>query len=128
MATQKYHQQSRHLLAQALRELDQGDLVQASEKGWGSAAQVVKAIAEQRGWRHRSHELLFEAVDALADEAGDEDMARLFDVASALHVNFYENWNSARRVRRGLRDVGLLLDKLEPLIDPPGLPRSAALK
>ena len=123
MATQKYHQQSRHLLAQALRELDQGDLVQASEKGWGSAAQVVKAIAEQRGWRHRSHELLFEAVDALADEAGDEDMARLFDVASALHVNFYENWNSARRVRRGLRDVGLLLDKLEPLIDPPGLPR-----
>ena len=123
MATQKYHQQSRHLLAQALLELDQGDLVQASEKGWGSAAQVVKAIAEQRGWRHRSHELLFEAVDALADEAGDEDMARLFDVASALHVNFYENWNSARRVRRGLRDVGLLLDKLEPLIDPPGLPR-----
>ena len=83
----------------------------------------MKAIAEQRGWRHRSHELLFEAVDALADEAGDEDMARLFDVASALHVNFYENWNSARRVRRGLRDVGLLLDKLEPLIDPPGLPR-----
>ena len=123
MATQKYHQQSRHLLAQALLELDQGDLVQASEKGWGSAAQVVKAIAEQRGWRHRSHELLFEAVDALADEAGDEDMARLFDVASALHVNFYESWNSARRVRRGLRDVGLLLDKLEPLIDPPGLPR-----
>ena len=56
MATQKYHQQSRHLLTQALRELDQGDLVQASEKGWGAAAQMVKAIAEQRGWRHRAHD------------------------------------------------------------------------
>ena len=49
MATQKYQQQSRHLLTQALRELDQGDLVQASEKGWGAAAQMVKAVAEQRG-------------------------------------------------------------------------------
>ena len=116
MATQKYHQQSRHLLTQALRELDQGDLVQASEKGWGAAAQMVKAIAEQRGWRHRAHELLFNAVDTLAEEAGDEDIARLFDVVSALHVNFYEDWASARRVRRGLRDVGLLLDKLEPLL------------
>ncbi len=95
--------------------MDQGDLVQASEKGWGAAAQMVKAIAEQRGWRHRAHEFLFDAVDALAEEAGDEDIDRLFDVASALHVNFYENWASARRVHRGLRDVGLLLDKLEPL-------------
>ena len=120
MATQKYQQQSRHLLTQALRELDQGDLVQASEKGWGAAAQMVKAVAEQRGWRHRAHELLFDAVDTLADEARDEDIARLFDVASALHVNFYENWSSARRVRRGLRDVGLLLDKIEPMIDGSG--------
>ena len=117
MATQKYQQQSRHLLAQAVRELDQGDPVQASEKGWGAAAQMVKAVAEQRGWRHRPHELLFDAVDTLADEARDEDIARLFDVASALHVNFYENWSSARR---SLCDVGLLLDKIEPMIDTPG--------
>ena len=45
-------------------------------------------------------------------------LPRLFDVASALHVNFYENWSSVRRVRRGLRDVGLFLDKLEPMLVP----------
>ena len=122
MTTQKYREASRHLLQQARTELDAGDVRQASEKGWGAVAQMVKSVAEQRGWRHRSHALLGDAVDTLADEVGDEDIARLFDVASALHVNFYEDWSSAQRVRRGLRDVERFLDKLEPLIDAPGQP------
>ena len=116
MTTQTYQQASRQLLNQAQIELAAGDLRQASEKAWGAAAQMVKAIAEQRGWRHRAHDLLFEAVDYLSDETGDEDIDRLFDVASALHVNFYENWYRARRVQRGVRDVETLLDKLEPLL------------
>ena len=49
MTTEKYREASRHLLAQAHGELYAGDVRQASEKGWGAAAQVVKAIAEQRG-------------------------------------------------------------------------------
>ena len=122
MTTQQYREDSRHLLQQARSELAVGDVHQASEKGWGAAAQIVKAVANERGWRHRSHVLLGDAVDTIADEAGDEDISRLFDVASALHVNFYEDWSSARRVRRGLRDVERFLDKLEPLIDAPGQP------
>ena len=116
MTTQTYQQASERFLAQARAELSDGDLAQASEKGWGAAAQMVEAIAEQRGWRHRSHALLFEAVDALADEAGDQDIARLFDVASALHVNFYENWRSATNISRGLDDVETLIGKLSPLL------------
>ena len=118
MTTQKYRDASRNLLAQARSELSDGDVRQASEKGWGAAAQMVKAIADQRGWRHRAHSLLFDAVDTLAAETGDDDIDRLFDVASALHVNFNEDWASAGRVARGLRDVERLLDKLEPLIRP----------
>ena len=49
MATQKYQRDSRHLLGQAREELAQGDVRQASEKGWGAAAQIVKAVAETRG-------------------------------------------------------------------------------
>ena len=116
MTTKTYRQASRQLLNQAQTELAAGDLRQASEKAWGAAAQMVSAIAEQRGWRHRAHELLFEVVDHLSDETGDEEIDRLFDVASALHVNFYENWYRARRVQRGIRDVEALLDKLEPLL------------
>ena len=37
MASQKYQRDSRRLLTQARGELAQGDLRQASEKGWGAA-------------------------------------------------------------------------------------------
>ena len=50
VATQKYRNDSRTLLAQGRAELAQGDVRQASEKGWGAAALMLKAIAEQRGW------------------------------------------------------------------------------
>ena len=116
MTTQKYRESSRHLLAQARSELDAGDLRQASEKGWGAAAQMVKAVAEQRGWRHRGHELLYDAVGILAQEAGDDDIDRLFELAGGLHTNFYEDWYGAGRIERGLRDVETFLDKLDLLI------------
>ena len=116
MTTQTYQQDSERFLAQARAELFNGVLAQALEKGWGTAAQMVKAISEQRGWRHRGHALLFEAVDTLADEAGDQDIACLFDVASALHVDFYENWRSATNISRGLNDVEAPIDKLSPLL------------
>ena len=116
MATQKYRDDSRHLLAQARVELDAGDLRQASEKGWGAAALMVKAVANSRGWQHRGHSLLFDAVDDLRVETGDAEVQQLFDVASALHQNFYEDWRSAGNVGRGLDDVERFLDKMDPLV------------
>ena len=50
------------LLEQARAELDLGDTRQASEKGWGAAAQAVKAVAQGRGWEHNTHGDLFRAV------------------------------------------------------------------
>jgi len=35
--------------------LDKGDYVQASEKAWGAASQMVKALAARRGVELRSH-------------------------------------------------------------------------
>ena len=49
---------SRRLIQQASYELEQkGDRVQACEKASGAVAQAVKAIAEDRQWRHGSHHL-----------------------------------------------------------------------
>ena len=118
MATaDQYQAQSWKYLNQARAEFAQGDLTQASEKGWGAAAQMVKAIAEQRGWHHGGHGLLFEAVETISQESGDQEIDRLFELASAMHTNFYENWYGAGRVQRGLHDVERFLDKLEPFIE-----------
>ena len=43
------------LLEQARTELAAGDVRQASDKGWGAAAQAVKTVAVVRGWKHRNH-------------------------------------------------------------------------
>ena len=48
---------------------------------------------------------------------GDEDIDRLFDLASALHTNFYEDWYGAGRVERGLRDIEIFIDKLQPSVN-----------
>ena len=61
---------SRRLLEQAEREYRAGDVLQASEKGWGAAAHAVKAIAEERGWEHDRHGHLVRAARAVEISPG----------------------------------------------------------
>lgn len=100
-----YRAAATQLLAQARRELSAGDVLQASEKGWGAAAQAVKAVAKGRGWGHKSHFVLFETVRLLAKETNNEDLNTLFHVANSLHGNFYENWMPLESVSSGLDRV-----------------------
>ena len=111
---------SRDLLGKARQALEGGDLIQASEKGWGAAAQAVKAVAERRRWPHRSHSALFGIIDRLVAETGDRDIGRLFAAGNALHQNFYEHWMTVASVRRNLEAIDELVTKLEP----PATPRS----
>ena len=58
-----YHTETaREFLIKGRAHLAEGDLLQASEKGWGAASQMVKAVAEARGWRHSTHGDLYRTV------------------------------------------------------------------
>ena len=116
-STARYATASRTFMAEALQYLALNDLPQASEKGWGAAAQMVKAIAEERGWQHDTHRRLYGIIGALAGETGDRQFSRLFQIASDLHINFYENWLPAQTVSESLQDVGELLTQLGPLAE-----------
>ncbi len=116
MTTQTYHAASRELLGQARVELAAGDVRQASEKGWGAAAQMVKAISEKREREHRSHKALFDTVDLLVVETRDRRIHTTFHSANSLHANFYENWMSAEMVGEGLDEIEQFVDLLEPLL------------
>ena len=120
MTTLTYQDVAGHLLAQGLEELAKGDSRQASEKGWGATEQMIKAVASSRGWKHDSHASLYRVIDRLVRETGDDDIRSRFSTANGLHQNFYENWGSADYVAGGLVEVGVLLDKLEPLLDHQG--------
>ena len=111
-----YRETCARMMAQARVELDAGDLRQASEKAWGAAAQMVKAIAHQRGWRHDSHGGLFRAVRNLSNEARDPEIHRLFMSANGLHVNFYEGGFDAAMVMDHMSRTEQFIARLEPLL------------
>ena len=52
-------------------------------------------------------------MDRLRNETGYPDVRRLFDVASALHINFYEDWRTSEAV--ALDDVERFMTVLDPL-------------
>ena len=114
--TQTYRERSRSFLAKAHEELLAGDLVQASEKAWGAAALMVKAIAERREIAHQKHRHLFQVVDVLVEETGDRQLNTLFAAANGFHTNFYEDWFSARQVGQYLDDVADFVTRVERLL------------
>jgi hypothetical protein len=107
--SEKYLRDAEELLAR-------GDLVQASEKLWGSATLMVKAVAASRGVLVSSYGELFSYVRRLGEELGNPELRRLFSVASTLHQNFYENWLSGDVVREYAEDVKQLVGELKKLV------------
>ena len=116
LRVQSYREASREMLNKAREEMAAGDLRQASEKGWGAAAQILKAIAQQRGWEHTVHKDLRIAARQLSRETNDRRINRLYRTADSLHINWYENWDDAEEVADGLDDVELFIGILEPLL------------
>jgi len=103
-------------LMEAEELLRKGDYVQASEKAWGSAAQMVKAVAAREGRTLRSHGELHREVARIVKETGDEELRRLWQSAGMLHQNFYENWLPGEMVEGNIRDVKRFIEKLRQLL------------
>ena len=111
-----YWEMAEEYLSQADKELQSGNLKQASEKIWGAAALAVKAVAYSReGIRLRSHGELWEYIDRLIQETGQEDLGTLWRTATAMHVNFYENWAPKGEIQRSLKSIEKLLQTLKKL-------------
>ena len=109
IATLSYREQAHKFWQQAQDELEKGDLRQASEKGWGAAAQMVKAVAEHQGLEHRAHKDLFTVVSGL----DNRQLHTNFGLAGYLHTNFYEGWLDQTLVREYLDAVGVFINALE---------------
>jgi HEPN domain-containing protein len=103
--------------------LNKGDYAQASEKSWGAAAQIVKALAAKEGKTLRSHRELWEFAGELVERLGDAEVRRLWHAANALHQNFYESWMTPKSVAAVLENVKLLVGKLRK---PPTVQRAGS--
>ena len=112
----KYLDRGRKYLSQAGEEFAVDDLTQASEKGWGAAAQLVKAVGAERGWSHEQHRHLYAVVRQLFQETGEEDLRVEFALANQLHANFYEEYLDHEEVRFHLDGVERFVERLEAIL------------
>jgi len=108
---------SEKYMDEAEEYLRKRDYIQASEKAWGAASQIVKALAAKEGRELRSHASLWEYMDELAERLRDKELRYLWGRANNLHQNFYENWMPSREVELAVDDVKMLIGKLKTILE-----------
>lgn len=103
-------------LKDAEKALSVGDDLQASEKLWGAAAEMVKAVASKRGKQLRTHAELWAYVERLQREHPDLNLLDDFAYANTLHQNFYEGTLGLDSVTRGSQVIKDFVVKLKRLL------------
>ena len=112
-----YASQAYEFLAKSRNYLAVGDLHQASEKGWGAAAHMAKAVAAAQGWEYANHvnfgNILYEARRL----TGNTRIHELRGIANELHINYYKRKMhlNADAIGEDIETVAELLALLAPL-------------
>ena len=119
-AVEDYRQQAHDFLRRARQYLAADDLHQASEKGWGAAAWMAKAVAVTHGWEYRQHAQFGVVLNNASVLTGNDRLRLLSAVAYGLHQNYYirKRFLNDRTVELSLEDMAELLDILDPLTTP----------
>ena len=114
----KHVAQAREYWSKGAVHLREQDISQAAEKGWGTVAQLTKAVATLRGWDHYDHEATRDCVYALAGENDSQQrqIIRGMRAAEHLHGHFYEVYQTTETVEVALLDVVPLLEILWALL------------
>ncbi len=92
---------------------------QASEKGWGAAAWMTKAVAVTHGWEYERHEHFSMVLNNARALTGNDRLPALRSIANELHGNYYRRRRhlDSESIGIDLKSVAVLLDVLEPLTE-----------
>ena len=112
-----YRRQARQFLARSREYLASGDLHQASEKGWGAAAHMAKAVAAAHDWRYDKHGEFSVVLNSVWELTKNDRVRELRGIANELHSNFYlrDEFLNGNAIAADIEDVAELLDVFEPL-------------
>ena len=118
-AVADYRQQAREFLLKSRQYLAEHDLHQASEKGWGAAAWMAKAVADAQGWEYERHPQFSVVLNSARRATGDARLLGMAGIANDLHGNFYtrKGFLDAESIALGLDQMAILLDILESLTE-----------
>ena len=118
---------SRRFIIHAREELEKGNRLQAGEKAWGAVVQPLKAVAEERGWRHKNHQDIHNVGLQILAESPNVDLQDALSEAYRVgHQNFYENYYDPEELAEMLDKVEDVMPVLESLPDAPPRPLTIA--
>lgn len=78
-------------------------------------AQIIKAIALNRGKRLKSQSAINTYIVQLSKELNDSSILDAFSIANSLRQNFYESWLAPETVIQNAKTIERLINKLNPL-------------
>ena len=121
LAIADYAAQARDFLAKSRDYLAADDLHQASEKGWGAASHMAKAVAAAQGWEYTTHAHFFSVLRQVSQRTGNPYILDLRALANELHGYYYMRKREldAGEIGRSLERMAELLELLAPLTAPP---------
>ena len=117
LEVETYRRQARQFLERSREYVASGDLHQATEKGWGAAAHMAKAVAAAHGWRYENHSDFPHVLHLVWQMTGNVRVRELRGAPNDLHGYFYERdeFLSENAISADVESVAELLDVLEPL-------------
>ena len=111
-------EKAREFLARSKEYLEQGDLHQASEKGWGAAAHIAKAVAHVNGLQYEHHDQFDGIIDFACQKYRQPSLESLGNAAHFLHHNYYKHPSmlNADRIDRNLGRIEVMVNVLVPFL------------
>ena len=109
--------QAYEFLTESRNYLAVGKLHQASEKGWGAAAHMAKAVAVTQGWQYATHADFSSVLNEARRLTGNARIPDLRGRANDLHGNYYKRKRhlDADAIGEDIESVAELLTLLSPL-------------
>ena len=109
---------ARDFLARSKEYLAEGDLHQASEKGWGAASHTIKAVAAANGWEYEHHDQFDKVVVNASHRYRQPGLISLSGSAHGLHISFYKRkeFIDPDATEQRIADVEAMLNTLQPFI------------
>ncbi len=106
-------------LTRSWENFEKGDLHQASEKGWGAAAHLAKALAARHGWEYESHDQFGSIMDNARQFYRQPNLRHYRNSANYLHQNYYKHPSLLRADSIGaeIADVTERLAVMRPFIE-----------
>lgn len=112
-----YAGQAREFLSRSREYLAVDDLHQASEKAWGAAAHMAKAVAAANGWTYDRHADFSQILNNVWLRTRNDRIRELRGSPNELHGYYYlrKRFLDAEIIAADIEDVAELVELLEPL-------------